>query len=154
MAPSRASWRRVSRSPPASSRARIGGSQPSLITAVGTQFIDRFAASLKDLAIALFGTNDKVALITGIVVVSLLLGAVLGRASVRRPLVGVVGFVAFGAVGLFSYLDAPLSEPAVGVVAAVVAAAAGIGTLFGLLHLLRLGQLGDDGGHDSIHVAR
>ena len=118
----------------------IGGSQPSLITAVGTQFIDRFAASLKDLAIALFGTNDKVALIVGIVVVSLVLGAVLGRASLRRPLVGVVGFAVFGAVGLFSYLDDPLGEPVVGVIAAVVATAAGIGTLFGLLHLLHLGR--------------
>ncbi len=109
-----------------------------MITAVGTQFIDRFAASLKDLAIALFGTNDKVALITGIVVVSLALGAVLGKASVRRPVVGVVGFLAFGAVGMFSYLDDPQGTAWVGVVAAIVAATAGIGTLFGLLHLLRL----------------
>jgi DMSO/TMAO reductase YedYZ molybdopterin-dependent catalytic subunit len=118
----------------------IGGSQPSLVTAVGTQFIDRFAASLKDLAIALFGTNDKVALIIGIVVVALALGAVLGKASVRRPIVGVVGFVVFGLVGLFSYLDDPQGTTGVGVTAAIVAMAAGIGTLFGLLHLLRLGR--------------
>ena len=51
----------------ASSSAGSPASQPSLITAVGTQFIDRFAASLKDLAIPLFGTNDKAALVTGIV---------------------------------------------------------------------------------------
>ena len=76
-------------------RARRTG--PSLISAVGTQFIDRFAASLKDLAIAVFGTNDKAALIVGIVVVSLALGALLGSASVRRPWVGVAGFIGFGA---------------------------------------------------------
>jgi DMSO/TMAO reductase YedYZ molybdopterin-dependent catalytic subunit len=120
----------------------IAGSQPSLVTAVGTQFIDRFAGSLKDLAIALFGTNDKVALITGIVVVSLLLGAVLGKASVRRPLVGVVGFAAFGVVGLLSYLGDPLGTAWIGVVAALVAVAVGLVTLFGLLHLLRLGDGG------------
>ena len=92
----------------------LAGSSTSLVTAVGTQFIDRFAAALKDLAVSVFGTNDKVALVVGIVVVSIALGAVLGRASVRRPWVGVAGFAAFGVVGLLSYLDDPQSEPAVG----------------------------------------
>ena len=113
----------------------LAGSSTSLVTAVGTQFIDRFAAALKDLAVSVFGTNDKVALVVGIVVVSIALGAVLGRASVRRPWVGVAGFAAFGLVGLLSYLDDPQSEPAVGVVAAVLAVAAGIVTLFTLLRL-------------------
>ncbi len=115
----------------------LAGSSTSLVTAVGTQFIDRFAAALKDLAVSVFGTNDKVALVVGIVVVSIALGAVLGRASVRRPWVGVAGFAAFGVVGLLSYLDDPQSEPAVGVVAAVLAVAAGIVTLFTLLRLGR-----------------
>ena len=118
----------------------LAGSQPSLITSVGTQFIDRFAASLKDLAIALFGTNDKVALIVGIVVVSLLLGAVLGKASVHRPWIGAVGFAVFGLVGLLSYLDDPQGDAVTGVVAALVAVAGGVVTLLGLLHLLRLGH--------------
>src|SRR6188472_4767913 len=52
----------------------IGGNGPTLVTAVGTQFIDRFAASLKDLAVQLFGTNDKTALVTGIVVLSFVFG--------------------------------------------------------------------------------
>jgi DMSO/TMAO reductase YedYZ molybdopterin-dependent catalytic subunit len=112
----------------------LRGGGPTLVTAVGTQFIDRFAASLKDVAIAVFGTNDKAALIVGIVVVSLLLGAGLGVAAVRRPWVGVAGFVAFGAVGLFSYLDAS-DTTATGVVAAVVGAAVGIAVLFALLRV-------------------
>ena len=117
----------------------LAGSQPTLVTAVGTQFINRFAAALKDLAVQLFGTNDKVALVTGIVIVSLALGAMLGTASARRPLVGVVGFAAFGLVGLLSYFDDPLGEPWIGVVAAIAAAAAGIAVLLGLLHLARAG---------------
>ncbi|MET0579404.1 MAG: molybdopterin-dependent oxidoreductase, partial [Ilumatobacteraceae bacterium] len=117
----------------------IAGSGPSLVSAVGTQFIDRYAASLKDLAVSLFGTNDKVALVVGIVAIALALGAVLGRASIRRPWVGVVGFVAFAALGLFSYLDDPLGDASTGVVAAVLSAAAGIGTLLVLLRLARLG---------------
>ena len=116
----------------------LAGSGPSLISAVGTQFIDRFAASLKDLAIALFGTNDKVALIVGIVVVSLALGALLGAASVRRPWVGVAGFTGFGLVGLLSYLDDPLGEASTGVVAALLAVAAGVATLLVLLRLARV----------------
>ena len=119
----------------------IGGTGPTLVTAVGTQFIDRFAASLKDLAVQLFGTNDKPALVTGIVVLSFVFGALLGIASLRRAWVGVAGFVAFGALGLYSYLDSPLGTAATGVAAALLAAGAGIATLFGLLHLLRLGQV-------------
>ena len=115
----------------------LRGSGPSLITAVGTQFIDRFAASLKDLAVSLFGTNDKAALVVGIVVVSLMFGAVLGRASARRPWIGVAGFAAFGLVGLLSYLDDPLGETSTGILAAVAAVVAGSGTL---LLLLRLGH--------------
>ena len=35
----------------------IAGDGPSLVSAVGTEFIERFAGSLKDLAVSLFGTN-------------------------------------------------------------------------------------------------
>jgi DMSO/TMAO reductase YedYZ molybdopterin-dependent catalytic subunit len=118
----------------------IAGAGPTLVTAVGTQFIDRFAASLKDLAVELFGTNDKAALVTGIVIVSIALGAVVGKATARRWWVGVVGFVAFGIVGLWSYLESPLGTPITGVVAAILAVAAGVATLFGLLRLLRTGR--------------
>src|SRR4051794_3094760 len=83
----------------------LGAGQATLITSVGTHFIDRFAGSLKDLAVSLFGTNDKVALITGIVVLSFLFGALLGIASVHRRWIGAAGFVAFGAIGLVAYLD-------------------------------------------------
>ena len=113
----------------------LAGSGPTLVTAVGTQFIDRFAASLKDLAIALFGTNDKRALVVGIVVVSLLLGAVLGRASARRPWIGVVGFVAFGLVGMYSHAKDPQGEVSTAIVASVCAVVAGIATLIVLLRL-------------------
>ena len=73
---------------------------PSLIDTIGTEFINRFAASLKQLAVSLFGTNDKPALVVGIIVVSLLIGGALGRASVGRPWVGSVGFAGFGLVGI------------------------------------------------------
>ena len=113
----------------------IAGSGPTLVTAVGTQFIDRFAASLKDLAVAVFGTNDKAALVVGIVVVSLLLGAALGRAAARRLWVGVVGFVAFGLIGLYSLAKDPQGELSTAIVASLFAVVAGVATLVVLLRL-------------------
>ena len=75
----------------------LAGEGPSLVSAIGTEFIDRFAGSLKDLAVELFGTNDKPALIVGIVVVALALGAVFGVVASRRFWLGAAGFVALRA---------------------------------------------------------
>src|SRR5690606_6157059 len=107
----------------------------SLVTAVGDEGIDRFAASLKDLAVALFGTNDKVALIVGIVLTSLVLGAVLGRGTRDRAWAGPAGFAAFGLLGGWAFQRAPLTSATVGWVAAVLAAAAGSAALVVLLRL-------------------
>jgi DMSO/TMAO reductase YedYZ molybdopterin-dependent catalytic subunit len=122
----------------------LRGDGPTLVTAVGTQFIDRFAASLKDLAVAVFGTNDKPALIVGIVVISLGLGALLGRLARRQPLLAAAGFAAFGAIGLLSYLDDPQGDPRTGWLAALASVAVGIAVLFGLLRLADRPVPGDD----------
>jgi DMSO/TMAO reductase YedYZ molybdopterin-dependent catalytic subunit len=113
----------------------LAGAGPTLVEAVGTEFIDRYAASLKDLAVALFGTNDKAALIVGIVVLSLLFGAVLGRAAARRRWIGVVGLAAFGLVGLLAYLGDPQGGTGTGVAAALLAVVTGSVSLLGLLHV-------------------
>jgi DMSO/TMAO reductase YedYZ molybdopterin-dependent catalytic subunit len=106
-----------------------------LVEAVGTEFIDRYAASLKDVAVSLFGTNDKAALIVGIVVVSLLLGAVFGWVAVRRRWVGVGGFVVFGVVGVLASASDPQGSTSTAVVAGVVAVGAATVSLLGLLQL-------------------
>ncbi len=107
---------------------------PSLVSAVGTEFIDRFAASLKNLAVSLFGTNDKVALVVGIVVVSLGVGALFGLLARRRFSLGAAGLVAFGAVGLWAFVRHPQGSAATGLVATALAVAAGVGSLAVLLH--------------------
>ena len=74
-------------SPSASSElvCGIAGGGPSLVTAVGTQFIDRFAASLEGpRRSSCSAPTTRPRSSTGIVVVSLALGAVLGKAAVRR----------------------------------------------------------------------
>jgi DMSO/TMAO reductase YedYZ molybdopterin-dependent catalytic subunit len=111
------------------------GNPPSLVTAVGDQFIDRFAGSLKDLAVTLFGTNDKLVLIVGIVVVSLVLGAAGGLVARRRFWAAVVALVAFGALGLWAGLRHPLGAAGTVWMSVVVAVTTGIATLWLLLHV-------------------
>lgn len=106
---------------------------PSLVSAVGDEFIDRFAASLKDLAVRWFGTNDKAALVVGIVVVAVSLGAALGVATRRAAWAGPVGFAGFGILGFLAYRQAPLVDAGVGALAAVAAACAGSVALWFLL---------------------
>ena len=115
----------------------LAGSTPSLVTAIGGEFIDRFAASLKDLAVAVFGTNDKVALIVGIVTIALGLGALLGRSYARHPGRAIGGFVAFGLLGWWAYETDPQGKAGVGPLAAGVATLGGIATLVGLWRLAR-----------------
>jgi DMSO/TMAO reductase YedYZ molybdopterin-dependent catalytic subunit len=108
---------------------------PSPRDAVGSEFIDRTPRWLKDFAIDQFGTNDKVALRAGMLVVIGLLGLVLGALSLRRRVIGVVGFAAFGIVGAIVAAQRPVSQP-LDVLPPLVAAVAGIATLWFLLDRL------------------
>ena len=112
-----------------------GNRGPSLISAVGSRFIDRFGGSLKDFAVSVFGTNDKPALIAGIVVTCLILGAALGIASRERRIVGMAGISAIAAFGLWAGLVDPLASPPRMVLGALFGAIAGILALVGLLRV-------------------
>lgn len=111
----------------------IGGDDPSLVSAIGSEFIDAGGASLKDLAVSLFGTTHKSALVVGIVFTSLLLGAAFGVLARKRFWLGAAGFAAFGAVGAAVYRAHDLGADRTGLVAAAVAVAAGVGALGFLL---------------------
>ncbi|HEY5155197.1 MAG TPA: molybdopterin-dependent oxidoreductase [Acidimicrobiales bacterium] len=113
----------------------LGGSSQSLIGSVGNGFIQQSGGDLARTAIRLFQTADKPALITGIVVISLAIGAALGVAARRRRWVGVLGFVAFGVVGVAAAARDPLASTGRAAVGATVAVAAGLGTLTLLLRL-------------------
>ncbi|HEU5083130.1 MAG TPA: molybdopterin-dependent oxidoreductase [Acidimicrobiales bacterium] len=113
--------------------AAMAGEEVDPVTAVGNEVVDRYAASLKDLAVSLFGQGDKVALVLGIVVVSLVLGAGLGVLALRRFALAAAGFAAFGAVGLWAHLTDPAGGTGVPVWSAVMGVAAGVGVLALLL---------------------
>ena len=106
---------------------------PSLVSSVGDRLVDRLSGPLKDVAVTWFGTNDKVALVIGIIVVALAVGALLGTLTQERTWVGPVGFAAFGVLGWSSYRSAPLTSETVGAAAAVAAAAAGAAALVALV---------------------
>jgi len=107
----------------------FAGSDQSLIGSVGTSFIDRFAASLKDIAVQAFGTSDKAALLIGIVLTSVVLGAIIGSVARTRPIVGPLAFAGFGLLGLVCGWTDPQTNKVMVAVAAVGAAGAGIVTL-------------------------
>lgn len=84
--------------------------QSSPFAVVGGMLVDAAPSWAKDTAIALFGTGDKAALLTGIAIVLVAAAAVLGLCERRWRHVGVVGFVALGAA---VSLLAPLRADAV-----------------------------------------
>ncbi len=72
----------------------------SPVVTVGDALVDNSPPFLMETAISLFGTADKAVLITGVVIVLVLVGAVLGVVALRRPLLGYAGLVLFTAAGL------------------------------------------------------
>src|SRR5207245_8489044 len=80
-----------------------------------------------DIAVGLFGTNDKLAFETVIVIVAAIIGAGLGIIAVRRSfLVAAAGFAAFALAGFLASLRVPDSTPTTAMVVAIVAAVAGV----------------------------
>lgn len=110
-----------------------GKDDPSLVSAVGSEFIDRFGAQLKDQAIAWFGHNDKRALLIGIVVVALGFGALVGLLARIRFAYGAAALAGFGLLGVAAYQAGELGSTATGVVASAVAVAAGVSILHWLV---------------------
>src|SRR4051794_7363564 len=70
--------------------AGIGHNQHAPVIAVGDLVIDNVPRPVKDLAIDLFGTNDKRALLIGIYAVITVLAALLGVAAVKRFRTGAI----------------------------------------------------------------
>ncbi|MGI9119785.1 MAG: molybdopterin-dependent oxidoreductase [Acidimicrobiales bacterium] len=106
---------------------------PSLVRSVGQEVINRVPPAVEDLAISAFGRNDKRALVVGIVLVCLALGAALGAAAARRWAVGVAGFCLFALVGLAAAVSQAPGTFLVSALAATGGVAAG---LYCLRHLL------------------
>ena len=106
---------------------------PSLVGTVGEAVIDLSPSRLVKFGIRTFGTNDKLALGVGIVIISVLAGGALGRAAARRWWVAPLGFAAFGAVGLAAAARDPLASTGWALLTIAVASAVGLFTLYRML---------------------
>ncbi len=95
---------------------------------IGGAMIDLAPAWAKDLAIDLFGTGDKAALLVGIAVLLLVVAGVAGALENRRPPWGRVvlaGLGALGAVVSMTRADAGLLSPVPSLIAGAGAAVVG-----------------------------
>ena len=108
----------------------------SPLTAVGGAVIDAVPPAVKDWAIALFGTSDKVALLVGMAVVIAALAALAGVLEYRRRFAGAAVIGVFGLAGVAAVLTRQQATPGAIVVPVLVAVAAVIllRLLIGRLH--------------------
>jgi DMSO/TMAO reductase YedYZ molybdopterin-dependent catalytic subunit len=102
--------------------AGLFSSIPSAVASVGSFVVDWSPSWVKRVAIDLFGTADKGALAIGTAIIAVLIGAIVGRAALRRRTLPTVAFASFGAIGIGAGLTQPLIDP-IATVAAITAAA-------------------------------
>lgn len=111
----------------------------SPVTAVGGAVIDAVPPGVKDWAISLFGTSDKLALLSGMALAIAALAALAGILEWRRRYAGVAVVVIFGLAGLTAVLGRPEGSIAA-VPAPLLAAALAIVLLRWLIGTLRTWQ--------------
>ncbi|MGZ9276578.1 MAG: molybdopterin-dependent oxidoreductase [Candidatus Limnocylindrales bacterium] len=105
----------------------------SLVAAVGQRVIDLQPPGAKDVVVALFGTNDKLALEVVVTLAAIAIGAGLGMLAMRRFALAAAGFVAFGGLGFVAALADPNASAPTVAVEATVAVGAGLQALSSLL---------------------
>lgn len=110
-----------------------GPTRPSLLVAVQVWFINTFGGALKDLAVALFGQQDKVALEVGAWLVALALGPATARLEVRRRGAGAAVIGAVSLLGVLAAVDHPQTSTSVAVIAGLLGATTALVTLWLLL---------------------
>ena len=118
--------------------AGLTGSLGSPVVAVGSATIDFTPPPVKDFAISTFGSNDKTALVGGILVLLAVFAGVIGVAAMHRIRYGVVGLAIFTAIGLIAALTRPSATPA-DALPSLVGGAAGLLTLAWLVRAAREG---------------
>jgi DMSO/TMAO reductase YedYZ molybdopterin-dependent catalytic subunit len=109
------------------------GPLSSPLFAVGGVVVNNVPAPVKDAGIAIFGTHDKTALITGTAILLAVYAALLGVLALRRRVVAVGGIALFAVIGVI----AALTRNDAGVSAALPTLVGAVGAFFALRYLLR-----------------
>ncbi|MEP1125246.1 MAG: molybdopterin-dependent oxidoreductase [Ilumatobacter sp.] len=129
--------------------AGIVSTWKSPIIDVGDRFIELVPPFVKDIAIELFGTNDKVALVVGIGVLLAIYGAVIGALSFRRDVrIGLVGFALFGLIGFVAVVT-KATDPGILATTPIVGGTLLGATVFYLAHRFITADAGAHGDHDT-----
>ncbi|WP_045821046.1 molybdopterin-dependent oxidoreductase [Williamsia herbipolensis] len=100
--------------------------------AVGSYLVDNAPAPVREFAIRQFGTNDKIALLTGMAVGIAVLAVVAGLVERRTRPIGSVLIVLFGAFGVFAAMARPTADASYSI-PSIVAAVVGVIVLRALL---------------------
>ena len=108
---------------------------PSLVEGLGNWVIDHVPTPVKEWAIAVFGTNDKLVLLISIAVVTILIGAVVGFFARKRFWVAITVFTGFGAIAVLAALADPQVSFLDAAIPATLAVVAGLASLRMLYNL-------------------
>jgi DMSO/TMAO reductase YedYZ molybdopterin-dependent catalytic subunit len=106
----------------------------SLVVEIGDEIIKLTPGGVERSAISSVGRADTPLLLTSIVLVAVVLGALFGRVGARRFRSGAAGFVAFATVGVVVALQDRRLSVAGTVLVGIIAAAVGVGVLRLLLN--------------------
>ena len=120
----------------------------SLVAAIGQVVIDLQPPGAKDLVVALFGTNDKLALEIVVVLAAVAIGAGLGVLGRTRFNVAALGFAAFGVAGFLAAIGQPLANAAMVAIQVAISVGAGIESLSWGLGKVRTIEQGGEVGPD------
>ncbi|NNE94559.1 MAG: molybdopterin-dependent oxidoreductase [Acidimicrobiales bacterium] len=102
----------------------------SPVIAVGDRVVDLVPAPVKDVAIDLFGTNDKIALLVGIAVTLTIYAGLVGIVTLRhRRVFGMVGVGLFALVGSWAALSDRAGSPWWSILPTVIGAMVVVGAL-------------------------
>ncbi|MGA1572123.1 MAG: hypothetical protein ACO38E_09355, partial [Ilumatobacteraceae bacterium] len=110
----------------AESLSSLDATSPTIVEAAGLTFIDQFAATLKDVAVAIFGTHHKTALIIGTWVVIIGFAAFASRSTTKSRRNFTLLVAVIGAVGLAAFLTRPLRNAPLGISAITTGLATGL----------------------------
>ena len=99
---------------------------PSLIEGLGNWVIDASPTPLKDFAIRVFGTADKLVLLIGIAVVTLALGGLVGRYARRRFGIAIAVFIGFAVLAAVTAARDPQLSLGVTIIPAGASALVGL----------------------------
>ncbi len=106
---------------------------PSLVQGIADRVVDSVPTAVKDFAISVFGTGDKPALLVGIGLVGLGLGAVLGVLSRHRPQPMIAAIAVFGIGAAWATTLSATAGPTVPWLLGLAAIVAGIATFTWLM---------------------